>query len=113
VIVGGLNDPCFGPTVVFGLGGIFAEVLRDVTYRFAPFGIEAAREMIDEIKGVVVMKGYRGREPLDTEALAQVLSRVSWLLHDHRDRIAEMDINPLFMTPKAITAADGLITLRP
>ena len=113
VIVGGLNDPCFGPTVVFGLGGIFAEVLRDVTYRFAPFGIEAAREMIDEIKGVVVMKGYRGREPLDTEALAEVLSRVSWLLHDHRDRIAELDINPLFMTPKSITAADGLITLKP
>jgi acyl-CoA synthetase (NDP forming) len=113
VIVGGLNDPCFGPTVVFGLGGIFAEVLRDVTYRFAPFGIEAAREMIDEIKGVVVMKGYRGREALDTEGLEQVLSRVSWLLHDHRDRIAEMDINPLFMTPKSITAADGLITLKP
>jgi acyl-CoA synthetase (NDP forming) len=112
VIVGGLNDPCFGPTVVFGLGGIFAEVLRDVTYRFAPFGIEAAREMIDEIKGVVVMKGYRGREALDTEGLAQVLSRVSWLLHDHSDRIAEMDINPLFMTPGSITAADGLITLK-
>ena len=52
-------------------------MLRDVTYRFAPFGIEAAREMTDEIKGVVVMKGYRGREALDTEGLAQVLSRVS------------------------------------
>jgi acetyltransferase len=112
VIVGGLNDACFGPTVVFGLGGIFAEVLKDVTYRFAPFGIEAAREMVQEIKGAVVMNGYRGQEKLDVEGLAQVLSRVSWLLHDHRERIAEMDINPLFLTPKSITAADALITLK-
>jgi acyl-CoA synthetase (NDP forming) len=112
VIVGGLNDACFGPTVVFGLGGIFAEVLKDVTYRFAPFGIEAAREMVQEIKGAVVMNGYRGKDPLDVEGLAQVLSRVSWLLHDHRDRIAEMDINPLFLTSKSITAADALITLK-
>ena len=112
VIVGGLNDACFGPTVVFGLGGIFAEVLKDVTYRFAPFGVEAAREMVQEIKGAIVMNGYRGKEKLDIEALAQTLSRVSWLLHDHKDRIAEMDINPLFMTPKSITAADALITLR-
>ena len=113
VIVGGLNDACFGPTVLFGLGGIFAEVLKDVTYRFAPFGIEAAREMVQEIKGAVVMNGYRGKEALDVEGLAQVLSRVSWLLHDHRERIAEMDINPLFMTSKTITAADALITLKP
>jgi len=112
VIVGGLNDACFGPTVVFGLGGIFAEVLKDVTYRFAPFGLEAAREMVQEIKGAVVMNGYRGKEALDVEGLAQVLSRVSWLLHDHRERIAEMDINPLFMTPKSIIAADALITLK-
>ena len=112
VIVGGLNDACFGPTVVFGLGGIFAEVLKDVTYRFAPFGVEAAREMVQEIKGAIVMNGYRGKEKLDIEALAQTLSRVSWLLHDHKDRIAEMDINPLFMTPKSITAADALITLK-
>ena len=112
VIVGGLNDACFGPTVVFGLGGIFAEVLKDVTYRFAPFGVEAAREMVQEIKGAIVMNGSRGKEKLDIEALAQTLSRVSWLLHDHKDRIAEMDINPLFMTPKSITAADALITLR-
>ncbi len=112
VIVGGLNDAVFGPTVVFGLGGIFAEVLKDVTYRFAPFGIEAAREMVQEIKGAVVMNGYRGQDKLDVEGVAQVLSRVSWLLHDHRERIAEMDINPLFMTPKSITAADALITLK-
>jgi hypothetical protein len=59
-----------------------------------------------------VMNGYRGKEALDVEGLAQVLSRVSWLLHDHRERIAEMDINPLFMTPKSIIAADALITLK-
>ena len=112
VIIGGLNDACFGPTVVFGLGGIFAEVLKDVTYRFAPFGIEAAREMVQEIKGAVVLNGYRGREALDVEGLAQALTRVSWLLHDHRGRIAEMDINPLFVTPGAVTAADALITLK-
>ncbi len=86
---------------------------RGIGFRpFAPFGVEAAREMVQEIKGAVVMNGYRGKEKLDVEALAQVLSRVSWLLHDHRDRIAEMDINPLFMTPKSITAADALITLK-
>lgn len=113
IIVGGLNDACFGPTVVFGLGGIFAEVLRDVTYRFAPFGPAEAREMVQEIKGAAVLNGYRGREALDVEGLAQVLSRVSWLLHDHRDRIAELDINPLFITSTSILAADALITLKP
>ncbi len=112
VIVGAINDACFGPTVVFGLGGIFAEVLHDVTHRFAPFGLHEAREMIEEIRGSALFRGYRGRAALDVAGLAQVLSRVSWLAADHAGRIAELDINPLFVTSHGVTAADALITVR-
>lgn len=114
VIVGAVNDPYFGPTVAFGLGGVFTELLNDVTHRFAPFGVEAAREMIDEIKGAALLKGYRGRPVLDIPALADALSRVSLLIADHADRIVEIDINPLFVgeAGKGVAAADALIVLK-
>jgi acyl-CoA synthetase (NDP forming) len=114
VIVGAVNDPCFGPTVAFGLGGIFTEVLKDVTHRFAPFDAEAAREMIAEIKGTSsLLNGYRGRPPLDVAALADALARVSLLVSDHADRIAELDVNPLFVRERGVVAADALIVLKP
>ena len=114
VIVGAVNDPYFGPAVAFGLGGIFTELLQDVTHRFAPFDAEAAREMISEIKGARLLNGYRGKPPLDIAALAEVMARVSWLVADHADRIAEIDINPLFVREagKGVAAADALIILK-
>ena len=113
VIVGAVNDPYFGPTVTFGLGGIFTELLKDVTHRFAPFDAEGAREMIDEVKGAALLHGYRGRPALDVAALADVLARVSLIAHDHADRIAEIDVNPLFVMERGVVAADALIVLKP
>jgi len=113
-IVGVLNDPIFGPIVAFGLGGVFAETLRDTTYRVAPFDIETAKEMIGELRAWPMFTGIRGQKPRDVEALAQVLKTVSefaWLL---RDRIEEMDINPLLVRPAGfgVVAADALIVSR-
>jgi acyl-CoA synthetase (NDP forming) len=114
VIVGAVDDPCFGPVVAFGLGGIYTELLHDVTYRFAPFGQEEAREMIASIRGARWLTGYRGRPALDVEALADALARVSCLIADHAGRIAEIDINPLFVREagRGVAAADALIVLQ-
>jgi len=112
VIVGAVNDPTFGPTVAFGLGGVFTELLHDVTHRFAPFDAGAAREMIAEVKGAALLNGYRGRPALDVGALADALARVSLLIADHADRIAEIDVNPLFVREKGVVAADALIVLK-
>ncbi len=114
VIVGAVNDPYFGPTVAFGLGGVYTELLKDMTYRFAPFDAETAREMIAEIKGAALLNGYRGGPALDVAALADALARASLLIADHAERIAEIDINPLFVREagKGVVAADALIVLK-
>lgn len=114
VIVGAVDDPYFGPTVAFGLGGVYTELMKDVTHRFAPFDVGAAREMIEEIKGAPLLRGYRGQPQMDVTALAEVLARVSDLIADHADRIAEIDINPLFVriAGQGVVAADALIVLK-
>jgi acyl-CoA synthetase (NDP forming) len=114
VIVGAVDDAFFGPTVAFGLGGVFTELMKDVTHRFAPFDEAAAREMIAEIKGAALLTGYRGGSALDVDALAATLSRLSQLISDHADRIAEIDINPLFVRPagQGVVAADALIVTK-
>jgi acyl-CoA synthetase (NDP forming) len=88
--------------------------MKDVTHRFAPFDEAAAREMIAEIKAAPLLTGYRGRPALDVEALAATLARVSQLIADHADRIAEIDVNPLFVRPagQGVVAADALIVLK-
>jgi acyl-CoA synthetase (NDP forming) len=111
VIVGAVNDPCFGPTVAFGLGGVFTELLEDVTYGFAPFDAQTARQMILEIKGARLLDGYRGSARLDVAALADALVRISLLIADHAERIAEIDVNPLFVREQGVVAADALIVL--
>jgi acetyltransferase len=113
-IVGVVNDPVFGPVVALGLGGVFTESMRDVTFRIAPFGIDTARRMIGELRAAALFEGVRGQPPRDVDALAATLARVStmaWLL---RDRIAEIDLNPLFVRPRGcgVVAADALIVLR-
>ena len=109
VIIGAVNDKFFGPVVMFGLGGVFAELLKDVTYRFAPFDVDTAREMVAEIKAAKLLTGYRGSAPLAIEAIADVLARVSLLAADHAEHIAEIDINPLFVNKTGVVAADALI----
>ena len=83
-----------------------------MTHRFAPFDAEAAREMIFEIKGAALLNGYRGRPALDVTALADTLARVSLLIADHADRIAEIDVNPVFVREQGVVAADALIVLK-
>jgi len=112
VILGAVNDACFGPTIAFGLGGIFTELIKDVTHRFAPFDVEGAKDMIGEVKGAALLNGYRGRPALDVAALAETLARLSLLAFDHADRIAEIDVNPLFVSENGVTAADALIVLK-
>lgn len=113
-IVGVTNDPLFGPAVMFGLGGIFAEVLKDVAFRLAPVTPSAAREMIAEIKGYPVLAGARGKPPADVDALADAIVRVSALAVDLEGQLAELDVNPLFVMAKGkgVKAADALIRPR-
>ena len=93
---------------------VFAELLHDVSRRFAPFDVDTAREMIAEIKAAPLLTGYRGRAPLDIAALAETLARVSQLACDHADRIQEIDINPVFVRAagQSVRAADALIVLK-
>ena len=114
VIVGAVDDPFFGPVVAFGMGGILAELMKDITYRFAPFDRDTAKDMIAGIRGAPLFSGYRGQPALDIEALADTLSRVSLLIADHAARIAEIDINPVFVRPagQGVVAADALIVLK-
>jgi acetyltransferase len=93
-IVGGRQDPEFGPVVVFGLGGIFVEVLKDVTMRVAPVDEASAREMIGEIQGHALLEGTRGTKPADVASLARVIAAVSRMLAEHPE-IETLDINPL------------------
>lgn len=109
-IIGGKNDPEFGPVVMFGLGGIFVEVLKDVTMRVAPIDTKIAREMVGEIKGAPLLKGVRGTTPADVESLSDVLARVSKLLVQHPE-ITSLDINPLRVFGEGCLALDVKIEL--
>ncbi|MBW8640693.1 acetate--CoA ligase family protein [Hoeflea sp. WL0058] len=110
-IVGVAQDSVLGPVVMFGLGGIFVEVLKDVTFRAAPFGLEEARRMIREIKGFPLLEGVRGAGRSDIEALAQLLSDLSRFAYAHRDQIDSIDLNPVRVMPEGqgAVALDALI----
>jgi acyl-CoA synthetase (NDP forming) len=110
-ILGISNDPLFGPAVMFGLGGIFAEVLKDVSFRLAPVTPSVAREMVEEIAGYPVLAGARGRPRADVDALVDAIVRLSALAIDLKDHVGELDINPLFVFPagRGVRAADALI----
>ena len=110
-IVGITNDALFGPAVMFGLGGIFAEILKDVSFRLAPVTSRVAREMIAEIRGYPLLAGARGKAPADIDALADTIVKLSALAVDLKDHLAELDVNPLFVMEKGrgVVAADALI----
>lgn len=112
-IIGITNDALFGPAVMFGLGGIFAEVLKDVSFRLAPITPAMAREMVEEIKGYPVLAGARGKPPADVDALVDTLVKLSALAVDLKDSVAELDINPLIVMPKGkgVKAVDALIKI--
>jgi len=110
VIVGALDDVTFGPSVMFGLGGIFAEVLRDVSFRVAPLHRRDAEEMIREIQGYPLLSGARGQAPLDVEALVELLLSVSRLVMEHRE-IQELDLNPVRVYEHGLLALDARVVL--
>ncbi|MHA1881843.1 MAG: acetate--CoA ligase family protein [Candidatus Thorarchaeota archaeon] len=99
VIVGVTRDPQFGHALMFGLGGIFVEVLKDVTFRLIPFTETDAREMIREIKAVKILDGVRGQAPRDIDALVEVMLAVSKMI-DENPEISELDCNPTFVYDK-------------
>ncbi|MCK4451217.1 MAG: acetate--CoA ligase family protein, partial [Anaerolineae bacterium] len=105
VIVGALDDAMFGPTVMFGLGGIFTEVLKDVTFRVAPLERRDAREMMREIRGFRLLEGARGQARYDTEALVELLLAVSRMVTD-RPEIKELDLNPVRLFEQGLMPLD-------
>lgn len=111
VIIGVNNDPQFGPTIMFGLGGIFVEILKDVSLRVAPLSRDEALSMIREIKGYKVLAGARGKAKCDVDAIADTLVKVSLMAMELDDRVAELDINPLLVLPegKGVRVADALV----
>ncbi|MFC6905194.1 acetate--CoA ligase family protein [Halalkalicoccus tibetensis] len=109
-IVGMNRDPQFGPLLLFGLGGIFVETLEDVTLRVAPVSEREADAMIDEIDAAPLLRGARGREPVDEAAITETIGRLSQLVTDFPE-IVELDINPLVATPTGTTAIDIALTV--
>ena len=108
-VLGVINDPVFGPAVMFGLGGVFVEVLGDVTFRLAPFGLDEAHRMINEIKGIKMLYGARGAAPADIDALADALVKLSVFAAANADRFSSIDINPFIVKEKGAVAVDALI----
>lgn len=114
MIVGALANSAFGPLVMVGMGGVHAEVLRDVQRRYAPVSLGQAREMILGLKGARLLQRYRGAPARDVEALAECVMRLSWMICDHECDIAEIEINPAMVgeTGRDAVAVDAVIRLK-
>lgn len=110
VIIGMSKDAQFGPVVMFGLGGIFVELLKDVSFRIVPITRKDAGEMIKEIKGYQILKGYRGQEPADIPSLEQLIVKVSKLA-EKNPQIKELDLNPVFAYKNDALAVDARVIL--
>jgi acyl-CoA synthetase (NDP forming) len=111
IIVGAMEDPTFGPTVMFGLGGIFAEVLNDVTFRIAPLERRDAEEMVREIKGYPLLTGLRGRASGDIDAVVDLLMGISQLLTEHPE-IKELDLNPVRVYEQGLLVLDARMMVK-
>jgi len=110
LIIGMNKDPQFGPVIMFGLGGILVEVLKDVSFRLVPVSKLDAAEMIREVKGHALLEGYRGQKPVDISRLEDIIVKVSDFV-EKNPRITELDLNPLFADGENIVAADARIVL--
>lgn len=111
VIVGAKRDPQFGPTILFGLGGIFVEVFKDVSIRVAPVDKKTALNMIREIKGYALLEGVRGRKPADLESLAGIVVKISNLMMARED-VMELDINPIMAYENGALAVDARVLIK-
>jgi acyl-CoA synthetase (NDP forming) len=110
VIIGTSKDPQFGPVIMFGLGGIFVEVLKDVSFRIIPVDRRDAQEMITEIKGYPLLQGYRGKEPANIPVLVEMVLKISNLINEN-PRIKELELNPVFAYKDSAVAVDARIIL--
>ena len=99
LIIGGKWDPAFGQVIIFGMGGIYAELFKDISVRMVPVNEKTALKMINEIQGSAILKGYRGKPPYDLQAVAKCIARISKLLVEHPE-IVNLDINPLIVYEK-------------
>ncbi len=110
VIVGSINDAQFGPTLMFGFGGTFVELMKDVSFRIAPIKKEDAKEMISEVKAYPLLTGYRGQPPADIGALTKIILDTSRLVMEHQE-IKELDLNPVMVYEKGAKIVDARIIL--
>jgi acetyl-CoA synthetase (ADP-forming) len=111
VIVGLINDPTFGLTVMFGLGGIYTEVYKDVTFRVVPIKKEDAEEMLKEIKAAPILEGFR-KIKVDRDAIINILMKVSALGVKYMDKVDQMDLNPVFVKERGAVVVDAKLLLR-
>jgi len=110
VIVGTSKDPQFGPVIMFGLGGIFVELLKDISFRVIPVEQRDAQEMIQEIKGYPLLQGYRGKEPASIPALVEIILKISKLIEEN-PQIKELELNPILAYRNKAIAVDARIIL--
>ena len=110
IIIGMMQDPHFGPVIMFGLGGIFVEVLKDISFRILPIEARDAEEMISEIKGYKILKGIRGEAPKDIQAIKDLLLKISQLALENPE-ISEIDLNPVFVFEKGLQVIDARMIL--
>ena len=106
IIIGMMKDPHFGPVIMFGLGGIFVEVLKDISFRILPIEERDAEEMINEIKGYEILEGARGEGPKDIKAIKNLLIKISQLALENPE-ISEIDLNPIFVFEKGLQVIDA------
>ncbi|MBI2850655.1 MAG: acetate--CoA ligase family protein [Chloroflexi bacterium] len=110
IIIGVSKDVQFGPVLMFGLGGILVEILKDVSFRIVPLEKRDAREMVREIKGYPVLTGYRGQEPVDLANLENMILKVSQFVEQHPE-VEQLDLNPVFAYSDGAVAVDAMIIL--
>lgn len=109
IMVGARVDPLFGPMVVVGMGGILVELLKDTVVSLAPVSPAAAHDLLRRLRGYRLLQGFRGSAPADVDALADAISRISQLIHSERERIAEIDVNPIICSASHAIAVDALV----
>jgi acetate---CoA ligase (ADP-forming) subunit beta len=110
VIIGMSRDAQFGPVMMFGLGGILVEILKDVSFRLIPLQLKDAKEMVREIKGFALLQGVRGQPPADVKALEKLMLKVSDFI-DKIPQVKELDLNPVIVSNKGVVAVDARIVL--
>lgn len=109
VIIGVKNDSVFGPAIMFGLGGIFVELFKDVSFRICPITLDDADKMISETKASKILTGFRGSKPLDTEKLKEIMVKVSNLAV--KEKVLELDINPVMVGEQEAVAVDARVVV--